>query len=121
MLALKPPALRKFCTLEVELAPIIDMGLGRLGRRRIVPIIGGRVSGDGVSGRILNVGADWQTISEDALASLDARYAFETNDGAIVEVHNHAYRHGPAEVLARIAAGETVSPDSYYMRSSARL
>lgn len=79
------------------------------------------MTGEGTSGKILSLGADWQTIAGDGLASLEARYAFQTEDGAIVDVFNQAYRHGPNEVLARIAAGETVSSDSYYMRSSARL
>ena len=97
------------------------MGAGRAGQRRIIPIIGGQVTGPRLSGRILNLGADWQTIWANGVAELDTRYAIETNDGATIEIINYGYRHGPAEVLAAIARGEDVSPDAYYMRTHARL
>lgn len=57
----------------------------------------------------------------DGAAHLDTRYALETDDGAVIEVVNIGSRHGPAEVLARLAAGEDVDPSTYYMRTSARL
>ncbi len=120
MLNLQPPVVKPFCTLEVELAPIINMGLGRFGQRRIIPIIGGRVTGR-ISGTIINLGADWQTIAHDGVAELDARYAFETPDGALVEIINQGYRHGPAEVMKQLASGAPTPPESYYMRSTARL
>jgi hypothetical protein len=89
--------------------------------RRIVPIIGGSANGPGLRGKVLNVGADWQTIFRDGMAELDARYAVETEDGAVVDIRNHVHRHGPKEVIARLAAGEDVDPGEYYMRSHARL
>ena len=118
---LPTPELRYACTLEVELGPIREMGMGRGGKRRIIPIVGGSVSGPRLSGRIRNVGADWQTIFEDGIADLDTRYAFETHDGAVIEIVNRGFRHGPPDVLARLAAGEDCAPESYYMRTSARL
>ena len=115
------PTLELVCRLEVELDPIREIGAGRAGYRRIIPIIGGAVSGPRLSGRILNLGADWQTVFESGVAELDTRYAFETDDGALIEIINYGYRHGPAEVLAAIARGEDVSPEDYYMRTHARL
>lgn len=115
------PTLDLVCTLEVALDPIREMGPGRAGQRRIIPIVGGRVTGNQISGRILNLGADWQTIFADGLAELDTRYAIETDDGAIIEVINYGLRHGPAEVLAAVARGEEVDPSTYYMRTHARL
>ncbi len=121
MLELKPPALRPFCTLEVEAGPPRILGMGRLGQRRIIPIVGGRVSGPRIEGRILPGGADWLTVSHDNLSLMDARYALETRDGAIIEMTDQGYRHGPEAVMKSLAAGETVSPDAYYMRSTIRL
>lgn len=118
---LAPPGLSHVCDLHVELDPIREMGPGRSGHRRIVPIIGGRVTGPRLNGRLLCLGADWQTIWADGTAELDTRYAMETDDGATIEIRNYGYRHGPAEVIAAIARGETVDPDSYYMRTHARL
>jgi hypothetical protein len=72
-------------------------------------------------GKILNVGADWQTLFADGLAELDTRYALETHDGATIEICNYGFRHGPKDVIAAIGRGEDVAPDSYYMRTHARL
>lgn len=115
------PILEHVCTLNVQLDPIREMGPGRAGQRRIIPIVGGEVSGPRLSGRILNLGADWQTVFADGLAELDTRYAMETQDGATIEIVNYGFRHGPAEVLAAVARGEEVDPASYYMRTHARL
>jgi hypothetical protein len=51
--------LKHFCDLTVELSPIVELGQGRAGQRRIIPITGGKVRGERVNGTILNVGADW--------------------------------------------------------------
>jgi hypothetical protein len=118
---LDPPILRPVCDFTVELDPIIEMGAGSSGQRRIIPIIGGKVSGERLNGEILHLGADWQTVHSDGLAALDARYAIRTHDGAIIEVRNSAIRHGPPEVMARVAAGEAVDPSLYYMRGHLRL
>jgi len=56
------PTLEHVCTLQVMLDPIREMGAGRAGQRRIIPIIGGTVQGARLSGKILNLGADWQTV-----------------------------------------------------------
>jgi len=114
------PPLEFFCRLEVALDPIKEMGQGRAGQRRIIPIIGGSVSGT-INGKILNLGADWQTIFADGGAELDTRYAMETDDGVLIEIINYGYRNGPPEVLAALAKGEDVDPNSYYMRTHARL
>ena len=117
---METPGLRHVCTLFVELDPIREIGRGRAGTRRIIPIVGGRVEGE-LSGTILPVGADWQTVYEDGTAWLDTRYAFETADGATIEVVNRGFRHGPAEVIERLARGEDVDPSEYYMRTAAFL
>ena len=103
---------------EIELAPPQELGAGPLGRRRIVGITGGRFFGERLSGRVLAGGADWQVIRTDGVADLDARYTLETHDGALIYVRNRGYRHGPEEVLRRIARGENVDPGQYYMRTT---
>jgi hypothetical protein len=103
---------------DIELAPAQELGAGPLGRRRIIAITGGRFLGQRLSGRVLPGGADWQVIRADGVAELDARYTLETADGALVYVRNRGYRHGPADVLKRLAAGENVDPAQYYMRTT---
>lgn len=103
---------------EISLAAPQELGETPLGRRRIIGITGGRFSGTRLCGRVLAGGADWQVIRADGVADLDARYTLETEDGALIYVRNRGYRHGPREVLERLAAGESVDPDLYYMRTT---
>lgn len=114
------PELLHFADLTVELAQPLEMGQGRAGTRRIIPIIGGRVTGQ-ITGRVLNLGADWQTVFEDGLADLDTRYAIETEDSAVIEIRNLGFRHAPPEILAALSRGEDVASEDYYMRTHARL
>ena len=65
---------------EITLAPPQELGEAPHGRRRIIPITGGRVSGERLSGRVLPGGADWQVVRADGVAELDARYTIETGD-----------------------------------------
>lgn len=118
---LPEPKLDPVCSLRVDLASILEMGRGRAGKRRIIPIIGGCATGPRLNGRLLHLGADWQTIWADGTAELDARYALETDDGALIEVVNYGYRHGPDAVIAALARGEDVDPATYTMRTQARL
>jgi hypothetical protein len=106
------------CKLEVMLEPVRDLGDTPLGRRRIIGITGGKFAGPRLSGRILPGGADWQLIRADGVAFLDARYTLETDDGAQIYVNNKGYRHGPGDVIERVARGEDVDPALYYMRAT---
>jgi 5-methylphenazine-1-carboxylate 1-monooxygenase len=103
---------------EVTLEPIRDLGETPLGRRRIIGITGGTFKGARLSGKILPGGADWQVIRSDGVAYLDARYTLETSDGALIYVNNKGYRHGPKDVIERMAKGEDVDPALYYMRAT---
>jgi len=109
------------CDLTVDLARSHEMGECSTGTRRIIPIVGGSAVGPLLNGDILDVGADWQTVTTNGVAELDARYAIRTADGAVIEVVSRGIRHASAEVTARIAAGEKVDPDAYYMRTAVRL
>jgi len=106
------------CKVQVTLEPARDLGDTPLGRRRIIGITGGTFSGPRLRGRVLPGGADWQLIRSDGVACLDARYALETADGALIYVNNKGYRHGPQDVIERLARGEDVDPALYYMRAT---
>ncbi len=114
------PGLRHLAHLDVELAAPIELGDGPRGRRRIIPIIGGTVTGERLSGEILNLGADWQTVLSDGTAELDTRYAMRSHDGASIDIRNFGYRHGPKDVLDALGRGEAVDPSLYYRRTQPR-
>lgn len=113
-------AFRPLFDLQVEVAEIVSLGRTPLGERRVVNILGGRFHGERLAGRIRPGGADWQTIGDDGAARLDARYTLETDGGALIQVRSEGLRHGPADVLARLAAGDAVDPAQYYFRTVLR-
>ena len=87
------------------------------GTRRIIPIFSGPVEGPRIRGRLLGQGADWQVTRPDGVTLADATYALETDDGVVIQIRNRGLRHGPPEVMQRLAAGEDVDPADYYFRT----
>jgi hypothetical protein len=85
----------------------------------MIAITGGRFGGR-LNGAILGGGADWQVIRPDGLADIDARYLLRTDDGAAVEVWSRGLRHGPPDIMRRLAAGEPVDSALYYFRTAMR-
>ncbi len=87
-----------------------------LGRRRIIPITGGRFHGPLLNGEILDNGADWQVVTQAGVAIIDTRYLLRLEDGALSYLQTRGFRHGPADVIAALARGEEVDPARYYFR-----
>jgi Protein of unknown function (DUF3237) len=113
-------AFRPLFEARVELADVLTLGHTPLGERRVIDIRGGSFHGARLSGRVRAGGADWQTVGDDGAARLDARYTLETDGDALIQVHSQGLRHGPPEVLRRLAAGEAVDPAQYYFRTVLR-
>lgn len=89
------------------------------GERRIIPISGGGyVKGPKISGKLMGNAADWQLTRPDGVTAVDAIYAIETDDGVLIQIRNKGIRHGPPDVMARLAAGEDVDPAEYYFRAA---
>lgn len=115
---LSMPSLEFAVEIRATIADTLEIGdVGGI-RRRAVPITGGSFSGPGLSGHILPGGADWQLIHSDGLSLIDARYVLETEDRVRIEVRNQGVRHGPVDLMSRIAAGAHVQPDEYYFRTT---
>jgi hypothetical protein len=85
----------------------------------VIDILGGRVEGPRLKGRILP-GADWQLVRPDGIADLTARYGIETDDGGRILVRSDGLRHGPPDVIAALGRGEPVDPSRYYFRTVMR-
>jgi hypothetical protein len=118
--ASQAPALRHLCRITARVSPLVTLGEGPYGERRYVPIIGGEVEGEELSGEVLAGGVDWQVRRRDGTLDISAQYVIRTRDGGLIEVESRGYRHGPAEVMARLGRGETVSADDYYFRTALR-
>ena len=103
-------------TITARIAEATTAGDIGHGVRRIIPIIGGEVSGD-INGKVLPFGADFQIIRPNELIELEAKYAFETDDGAVVYVENKGIRFGPVELLQKLKRNEPVDPKLIYCRT----
>lgn len=103
----------------VTLGLVQELGNTLHGRRRIIPITGGTFEGLSIKGTIESGGGDWQIVRGDNVAELEAHYTLKTDDDVFIYIRNKGYRHGPTEVLQRIAKGEEVNPKEYYFRTAA--
>ena len=107
-------------TIHSPLGDIRKLGMTPYGERRIIDIHGGTVDGPRLKGKVLPGGADWQIVRADGVVHLTARYALESDKGALIAVNAEGYRHGPPEVMDRLARDETVDPALYYFRTAMR-
>jgi hypothetical protein len=114
------PTLSLSFSAEVAIGPPHDLGTTDGTVRRMIPILGGHVSGPRLTGEMLPGGGDWQTVRADGTTDVLARYLIRAGDGTMLSVTNSGYRHGPPEILARIAQGEIVDPALYYFRTTPR-
>jgi hypothetical protein len=108
---------RPLFELRLQVPQILDLGDTPLGRRRIATVTGGEFTGERLKGTVVGAPAgDWMLLRTDGVLVLDVRLALRTDDGELVYMNYRGLRHGPQEVMARLAAGESVDPRSYYFR-----
>jgi len=113
----EPPATgldRRFRA-EVIVGEVLDHGTTRAGHRRVIPILGGRLS-HGVDAEVLPGGADWQVVHDDGVLEIDTRYSARTPDGGLVHLRTRGIRSGPPEVLEALLRGAPVAASDYYFR-----
>ena len=127
-MTLDAPSLEHFCDLQIFVTPPIEAGLvsglNSRGRRRIIPITDGTLTGSAAKhptlhGRVLPGGADFQIIVSDTCADLDARYLIALDGeyaGEHIFVMNRALRRGSADDVAKLVRGEAVEPSRIYFR-----
>ncbi|MGO4533599.1 DUF3237 domain-containing protein [Leifsonia sp. 2MCAF36] len=100
----------------VELGELEDHGMTAAGHRRIIPILGGTITGD-VVGTILPGGADWQRVRTDGTIEIDSRYSAATDDGGYLSIRAAGIRTGSPAVLDALRRGQEVNPALYYFRT----
>lgn len=108
---------RPLFELTLTVPEIVDVGKTPQGVRKIATVSGGRFQGERLSGEVMpSPGGDWLLLRSDNVLTLDVRLTLKTNDNALIYMHYQGLRHGPDEVMARLAKGEAVDPQSYYFR-----
>ena len=75
----------QFITETVALGTSTSVGASKRGRRNIIPITGGTLSGT-ITGKVLFGGADYQNLSNPM--TIDARYLWQADNGEIIIVRN---------------------------------
>jgi hypothetical protein len=106
-------------TVEVEDA--VTVGATPIGEVRLIRFVSGTFEGDGLRGRLLPGGTDWQQVRADGVLEIRAHYLLETDLGETIEVVSEGLRAASPEVAARIARGDVVDPAEYYFRTHIRL
>ena len=114
------PSLVPAFEVVADLGPLEDHGMTRAGHRRIIPVVGGTVTGD-FAGTILAGGADWQTVRADGSIEIDGRYSARGDDGSLLYIRARGVRSGDPAVLEALLRGDDVEPDAYYFRAALTL
>ncbi len=112
-----PPSLVPMTRVRCEVGALVTLGPAKHGERRYVPLGAGTVRGPELNGTLVEGGVDWQVARADGVLEIAAHYVVRTEDGALVEIQSDGMRHGPPEVMARLARGEPVAPHEYFFRT----
>lgn len=107
------PTLTLAWTADVLIGEKQDLGDGPLGRRFLVPILGGTFEGPSLRGSVLAGGADRQWVRQDGVREFDALYEMQADDGTVITVRNRVIvdgddprsRYARSVVQARTPAG----------------
>jgi len=115
-----PPVLLPMTQVRCEVGALVTLGAAPYGERRYVPLGGGTVRGPELNGTLVEGGIDWQLNRADGVLDIAAHYVIRSDDGALIEVRSDGMRHGPPEVMARLARGEAVASSEYFFRTVMR-
>ena len=95
--------------------PILVGRDDKTGRRQLIPITGGELTGEnGMHGVVLPGGVDSQVVRPDGRCELSARYAVRMDSGAGLYIQNDGIRTVPPEYAADVFDGKFVDPSLYY-------
>lgn len=83
--AVVPPSVDYVFSILATIGAVRTVGATPAGQVRAIPITGGEVQGEGLSGRVVPGGADWQRTRADGITEIEATYAIEVSMGATGE------------------------------------
>jgi hypothetical protein len=106
----------------VDIGEREDLGIGPLGQRFLIPILGGTFGGARLQGVVLPGGADRQLVRSDGCKELDAEYEMRTHDGVTLSVRNRVLIEDvpPAPRYARSVV-QITAPEGAYAWLSRRV
>lgn len=103
--------------LMMEIAGSYMLGDAPVGKRRLDRLDKGHFKGPKVQAEMLTGGMDILLGGTDGAVRPDVRLILKLDDGEILLIQYRGVRHAPAEVMQRIAKGERVPPNEYYLRT----
>ena len=104
--------------LSASVIRLHDVGPVPSGTRHVDLLGPGTFEGPRLRGEVLTGGLDMKTIRADDAVIPNVRLVLKTDDDALIFMHYTGIRCGSSEVMARIAAGETVDASEYYHRNT---
>lgn len=109
-------------TLSLTVDATASQMIGNIGggTRMIAPITGGSFSGACLNGKVLPGGADWVLLRDDGVMKIDVRLVLETVDRALIYLTYQGRFLASQQVMARLNAGEELSPDDYSLAVTAK-
>ena len=117
-----PPA-SHLMTLALTVDSRASQLIGKIGGgvRMIAPIAGGSFSGAWLNGKVVPGGADWVFLRDDGVMEIDVRLVLETVESALIYLTYQGRFVASHSVMARLQAGEELSPDEYSLAVTAKL
>jgi hypothetical protein len=103
--------------LRIEVTGSYMLGASPLGQRRIDRLDKGHFKGPRIQAEIVAGGMDTLLGGADGAMRPDVRLVLKLDDGETLLIVYRGVRHGPPEVMQRIARGEDVPPQDYYLRT----
>lgn len=105
-------------TFTIAVTALHDIGHAPTGDLHIDLLGAGTFEGPRLRGVVLAGGMDMKRLRKDGSMGPNVRLVLRTDDDALIFMHYTGVRHGPPEVMERIARGETVDPNEYYLRNT---
>jgi hypothetical protein len=102
--------------LRIEVTGSYMLGASPLGQRRLDRLEKGHFRGPKVQAEIV-AGMDLLLGGADGAMRPDVRLVLQLDDGETLLTVYRGVRHGPPEVMQRIAKGEPVAAHEYYLRT----
>ena len=103
--------------LKIEVTGTYMLGGTPLGQRRLDRLDKGHFKGPKIQAEIMAGGMDLLLGGSDGAVRPDVRLVLKLDDGETLLIVYRGVRHGTPEVMERIAKGEQVPPNEYYLRT----